>query len=56
MDGLELLLYEERLIELGLLSLQNVQGNLKVYKYLKEERKENAVKLFSVVPKTFRLG
>lgn len=50
--GLEPLTYEERLIALGLLSLQNVQGNLKVHKYLKEECKQNAVKLFSVVPKT----
>lgn len=46
MKGL-VLLYKKRLIKLGLLSLQNAQGNLKVYKYLKEECKECSQALFS---------
>lgn len=39
--------YKKRLIKLELLSLQNAQGNLKVYKYLKEECKECSQALFS---------
>ena len=52
MMGLERLFYEERLSDLGLLSLEKrrLRGDLiNVYKYLRCERQRDEARLFSVV-------
>ena len=49
-QGLKHLSYEERQRELGLFSLEKVQGDLiYVYKYLKGANEEKGATLFSVV-------
>lgn len=51
LKGLDHLLHEEKLRQLGLFSLEKFQGDFSVYRYLKRGyREDGATRLFLVVP------